>query len=560
MAADKYAGLAAAVDAVAAADESWMFVFCAADEDGDPLLLLDEESIDTALVLTLMRSAQDRVLVMGTVEDEGDGLVFRSERFEHADFDSVLRGALAEHAPGLASARADDELDDIDWDDEDDLDEDENLDEDEDENLDEDEDEDLDEDDAVPAPAITATPAPAAPAAPAVPAVPADALPGTLSLVGTAQVVFVYCGADASGDPALEVAEGKVSPKVVMNLMRSAKDRALVMGRIERHPNGTTLIFRANRTDHPSMLEHLHSPLAERAPALQGALVLGEQDPIPEVGTATPPETDDDGVPDDPGEWLASAMAADTQTTAALEAWQSAQDALVAARRAETTVRADLADPEEGFDRELERLTERPDVKWARELVVRTRELIAATPPVTAASVQVREAALAAEQARQTLTQTVEARAAADENLGMAWGLAQVSGVELGWSSPVDVPPEASGASGGGDVTALLAVMDRVRKQAKEFKLRAKSKALEEMIPESPDATGALGVDEAGRDAVLDQAKKTLEALADTHKQLRHWHQWASSMPAEQAAMVRANTDAMVALIETHAAILRSLA
>jgi len=132
--------------------------------------------------------------------------------------------------------------------------------------------------------------------------------------------------------------------------------------------------------------------------------------------------------------------------------------------------------------------------------------------------------------------------------------------VELGWSSPVDVPPEASGASGGGDVTALLAVMDRVRKQAKEFKLRAKSKALEEMIPESPDATGALGVDEAGRDAVLDQAKKTLEALADTHKQLRHWHQWASSMPAEQAAMVRANTDAMVALIETHAAILRSLA
>ncbi len=83
------------------------FFYCAAAEDGDPVLLLDEEQIPLREVLEVTRTARRKIFIQGTVsraEDDG-ALLFAANTTHVADFVHDLGGRLGDELPGLKFAR-----------------------------------------------------------------------------------------------------------------------------------------------------------------------------------------------------------------------------------------------------------------------------------------------------------------------------------------------------------------------------------------------------------------------------------------------------------------------
>lgn len=81
------------------------YLYCAAAEDGLPLLMVEEARLDARAVSQTLRRAKRKVFVRGRVERAEDGsLRFLVDTEQIQDFMTDLRGVLNDDIPGLQHA------------------------------------------------------------------------------------------------------------------------------------------------------------------------------------------------------------------------------------------------------------------------------------------------------------------------------------------------------------------------------------------------------------------------------------------------------------------------
>lgn len=104
-----------------------------------------------------------------------------------------------------------------------------------------------------------------------------DSLPRTLALLKSAKrpFPFIYCAADASGEPVLLVDAKRIDPRALFSLRQGAQDAALTRGMVSVGEGGQ-LVFHAAAPVHPKLLPHLRMVFSLRAHALRQATVVAE--------------------------------------------------------------------------------------------------------------------------------------------------------------------------------------------------------------------------------------------------------------------------------------------
>ncbi|MCB9765026.1 MAG: hypothetical protein H6739_34955 [Alphaproteobacteria bacterium] len=225
------------------------FIYTAAGEDGAPTLLVGRPKVPPMEMVGLMKSAQDKTLVMGQVQrSDAHNPLFRTARTDHPQLGEHLKGPLAEVMPWLAKAHVIGLADD-----------------------------DPDKGKSPEAEDGGDGGGAVGPWAEVVNGVQEDGEPAA----------FIYTSADENGKPTLLVGRPKVPPMEMVGLMKSAQDKTLVMGQLQRSAGGRPL-FRTARTDHPSFESDLKGALAAGIPWMQDSVVLGLGDEDPDQGADEP--------------------------------------------------------------------------------------------------------------------------------------------------------------------------------------------------------------------------------------------------------------------------------
>ena len=86
-------------------EDEGVFLWCSADPDGEPLLMLDLDTIDSRRLLTLLRKAQDKAILQGSVKLVDDAPVFHLDEQPPDLMLEQLQGVFAEVDARLAQSQ-----------------------------------------------------------------------------------------------------------------------------------------------------------------------------------------------------------------------------------------------------------------------------------------------------------------------------------------------------------------------------------------------------------------------------------------------------------------------
>jgi hypothetical protein len=96
--------LKAAITALSSNGETWVFLYCSADTNGAPLLIVEPKKIDPKRVMTLMRTAKSRDFVTGSILFKDGKPLLQANRPDHPQFRPHLREVFGAIAPALVDA------------------------------------------------------------------------------------------------------------------------------------------------------------------------------------------------------------------------------------------------------------------------------------------------------------------------------------------------------------------------------------------------------------------------------------------------------------------------
>jgi hypothetical protein len=101
---DPTEALKAAINALSSNGETWRFLYCPADENNTPLMIVEPEKVNPRRLLSLMRTAKSRDFVTGTMLFKDGKPLLKANRPDHPQFRPHLREVFGVSVPALANA------------------------------------------------------------------------------------------------------------------------------------------------------------------------------------------------------------------------------------------------------------------------------------------------------------------------------------------------------------------------------------------------------------------------------------------------------------------------